>query len=53
MLRRVDGTGMTGVMRAEVRSHMESGIRGLIASRRKSVDVEAMVGTVLEGGEVY
>ena len=29
-------------MSEEVRSHIDSGIRGLMARRRKSVDVEAM-----------
>jgi hypothetical protein len=39
---RVEGTGRLGVMSEEVRSHIDSGIRGLMARRRKSVDVEAM-----------
>lgn len=43
---------MAGVTRVVVRSHIERGIRGLIANKTKSVDVEAMVGVVREGGEV-
>lgn len=46
LFRRVDGTGMTGVRSVEVRSHIERGIRGLIASKTRSVDVEAMIAVV-------
>lgn len=46
LFRRVDGTGMAGVRSVEVRSHIERGIRGVIASKTKSVDVEAMIAAV-------
>jgi hypothetical protein len=46
LLRKVDGTGIAGVTSVEVRSHIERGIRGLIASKTRSVDVEAMIAVV-------
>jgi hypothetical protein len=43
---RVEGTGRLGVISEEVRSHIDSGIRGVMARRRKSVDVEAMAALI-------
>lgn len=62
LLRKVEGTGMLGVMSVEVRSHIASGSKGVIASKTKSVDVEVMMvvvswwhadRTAFEGGECY
>lgn len=43
LFRKVDGTGMFGVRNVDVRSHIAKGIRGLMASKTKSVEVEAMM----------
>ena len=47
LFRKVDGTGMFGVTSVDVRSHIDNGIRGLMASKMKRVDVEAMMLLVL------